>query len=653
MIPAMTEPLSRDQAFIEKLSGIVLANLQNRNFGVDELAREAGVSRSIIHRRLRKTKNQNITRFIREIRLKRAMELLREHAGPAADIAYMVGFGSPAYFNKSFHEYYGYPPGEVKLRDLTNDDSNSDPASEGVEGTPVAGKKGIRKVIVYLLVAAAVVVLTVVWVFLNSRSDFRNPSLIVLPFKNLTNEPENQFIVDGLMEDILNSLFHVSELRVKSRTTSEHYRETALTSREIAREIKVRNVLEGSMRREEDKIRFSIQLIDARRDQHLWSANYDRQVDNILGIQGEIALQIAKKLDAVISDNEVSLMSELPTINPEAYNYYLKGRFLLHRSINEQRTDIDKEGLTASLQYFEKAIAADTNFAAGYAGLAQAYFDLAAWGWMPVGMGFPKAKELSIKALEIDNDCAEAHVVLGAFHGWGDRQFEEARKEFVTALQLKPNYPIVNQYYAQLLMITGPIEDARKFMDKALELEPYFWVLHNLNAYIYYFEGKYREALQACEVARDMNEDYLLTDWLFFLNYAKLGDGKKAAEELQNIVRTAPDTGKYADEIPEIFNKSGIEGLFTWMTDVNINRPMAVFGLSGEPFFIAWWYAILGDKERSIYWLEKNMEQKRKRHAFFDLIATNPDFDILRDNPRFLAIIDKIGLTPYLTRKSK
>jgi TolB-like protein len=303
------------------------------------------------------------------------------------------------------------------MRDLTNDYGNSDPATEGVDGTLVTGKKGNRKVVVYLLVAAAVVVLTVVWVFLNSRRDSRDPSLIVLPFKNLTNDPENQFVADGLMEDILNSLFHVSELSVKSRTTSEHYRETALTSREIAREIKVRNVLEGSMRREEDKIRFSIQLIDAWHDQHLWSATYDREVDNILGIQGEIALQIAKKLDAVISDNEVRLMSELPTINPEAYNYYLKGRFLLHRSINEQRTDIDKEGLTTSLQYFEKAIAADTNFAAGYAGLAQAYFDLAAWGWMPVGIGFPKAKELSIKALEIDNDCAEAHVVLGAFLG--------------------------------------------------------------------------------------------------------------------------------------------------------------------------------------------------------------------------------------------
>ncbi|MGB8490112.1 MAG: helix-turn-helix domain-containing protein [Bacteroidales bacterium] len=657
----MTEPLSRDQAFIEKLSGIVLANLQNQNFGVNELAHEARLSRSVIHRRLRAIKDQNITQFIREIRLNRAMELLQQHSGPASDVAFKVGFGSPAYFNKCFHEYYGYPPGEVKLRVIPQNQKVSEPTSgappeaghTGVKETPAAGMKMNRKLL-FISVTIVLAVLTLTMIFLNSElNDSKDLSIVVLPFSNLSNNPENQYIADGLMEDILNSLYNVSELSVKSRTTSEHYRKTTLKPRDIARETRVRNVLEGSMRRQGDKIRFSIQLIDAKRDQHLWSANYDREVDDILGIQGEIALQIAKKLNAVITDNEVRQISEMPTGNPEAYDYYLKGRFLLHRSIDQQRTDIDKEGLTGSVRYFEKAIAADTNFADAYAGMAQAYFDLSAWGWMPGGVGFRKAKEFSVKALEIDNDCAEAHVVLGAYHGWGDRQFEESRKEFLTALQLKPNYPIVNQYYAQLLMITGPIEEARKFIDNALEMEPYFWVLHNLNAYIYYFEGKHREALQACQIARDMNKDYLFTSWLFFLNYAKLGEGEKAAEELRKIVATAPDSGNYADEIPDVLHKSGIEGLFTWMTDININRPIPVTGLSGHPFFISWWYAILGDKEKSTFFLERNMEQKVKLYFFLDLIGTNPDFDLLRNDPRFLAIIEKTRLAPYHTRKAR
>lgn len=617
----MSEPLSMDQAFIEKLSGIVLSNLQNQNFGVNELAHVAGLSRSVIHRRLRAKKDQNITQFIREIRLKRAMELLQQHSGPASDVAYKVGFGSPAYFNKCFHEYYGYPPGEVKLRNLLEDHDASEPEHmlAGVKKAPANRKRVNRKV---LLIMAAVVlaVMAITMIFINGpRYGSRDLSIIVLPFKNLSNNPDNQYIADGLMEDILNNLYHISDLSVKSRTTSEHYRGTTLTLREIAHEIKVRNVLEGSIRRQDDTMRFSIQIIDARRDKHLWSANYDRGLNDILGIQGEIALHVANKLKAMISDNEAKQISELPTKNSEAYDYYLKGRFLLHRSVNEQRTDIDKEGLMGSLQYFEKAITADVNFAAAYAGLAQAYFDLAAWGWMPVKEGFLKAKELSLKALEIDSDCAEAHAVLGAFHGWGDRQFEEART----------------------------------FIDRALELEPYFWVLHNLNAYIYYFEGKHREALQACQIARDMKEDYLLNSWLFFLNYAKLGEGEKAMEELQKIVRTGSDSTNYDDEITKVYQKSGIDGVFEWMIDININRPIPVFGLSGEPFFISWWYAILGDNEKSIYLLERNMEQKVKRHAFFDLIGTNPDFDILRDDPRFLAIIEKIGLAPYHTRKGK
>jgi TolB-like protein/AraC-like DNA-binding protein/Tfp pilus assembly protein PilF len=652
---AMTELLSRDQAFIEKLSGIVLTNLQNQNFGVNELAQKAGLSRSVIHRRLRSIKDQNITQFIREIRLKRAMELLQQHSGPASDVAYIVGFGSPAYFNKCFHEYYGYPPGEVKLRNLPEDQDASEPEHmhARVKEAPVNRKKVNRKVPL-IMAAVVMAILTITIIFFNgTHRDSKYLSIVVLPFKNLSNDTENQYIADGLMEDILNNLYHISKLSVKSRTTSEHYRGTTLTSREIAHEIKVRNVLEGSIRRQDNKMRFSIQLIDARRDKHLWSANYDRGLNDILGIQGEIALQVANKLNAVISDNEAKQISELPTKNSEAYNYYLKGRFLLHRSINEQRTDIDKEGLMGSLQYFEKAIAADANFTEAYAGMAQAWFDLSAWGFLPTKEGFLKAKELSLKAIEIDPDCAEAHTAKGAFHAWGDRNFEEARKEFLTALQLKPNYPVVHQYYAQLLMITGPIEEARTFMNSALELEPYFWVLHNLNAYIYYFEGKHREAIQSCQIARDMKQNYILNNWLFFLNYTKLGEGEKAVKELQEILRTATDTVNYADEIPEVYRKSGIEGLFIWMIDININRPAPVFGLSGEPFPISWWYAILGDKEKSIYWLEKNMEQKLKRHAFFDLIATNPDFDILRDDPRFIAIIQKIGLTKYNIRKAR
>jgi TolB-like protein/AraC-like DNA-binding protein len=659
----MAEPLTKDQAFVDRLSKIVLANLQNENFGVDELARLAGLSRSVIHRKLRTIRRQNITRFIREIRLKRAMELLKQNAGPASDVAFKVGFGSPAYFNKCFHEYYGYPPGEVKKMFPKEEGETSVPVTEDTvesQDLEVEGKASPffrikrRRRLTIILTASFIAVIALAWVLINnSYHNSRNLSIVVLPFKNFSGDISNQYIADGIMEDILQDLYQISDLSVRSRTTSEHFRATDLTSKEIARKLNVRYVLESSMRRYGDKTRISVQLIDAFRDNHLWSANYDRELKDILTIQRDIALQVADKLNAVLTDSEIRMIQELPTQNPVAYDYYLRGRFLLNKANDEQRSDIDRDGLIGSIQFFEKAVAADTNFAEAYAGEAASYLGLAGWGWMPQAEGFLKARDLSLKALKINPECAAAHSVKGAFHVWGERRFEEGRRELLTALQLNPNCAPAHQAYAQLLMITGPMDEARAHMDRSLELEPYYWVINNLNAWIYYFEEKYQKAIEACFVAQDLKPGYIITDWLFFLNYAKLGEGEKAVDELKIITRLSAGSDLYDDEITEAYKKSGIKGLFKWLVDININRPVPGLGMSGHPFFTAWWYAILGNKEQSVYWLQKNMEASQKLFFYFNMIATIPDFDILRNDPRFLSIIDQIGLAPYHKRPAK
>lgn len=660
----MEEHHSVDQAFISKLTEIVLANLTDGNFDVGKLAKEAGISRATLYRRIRSIKRQDISQFIRDVRLQRAMEMLQNNEGNASEIAFRVGFGSPAYFTKCFHDHYGFPPAEVRKRFHPEEVDSYDQAKEGtaeskqflsaVKDAPATSTKSNRKRII-LLSSATVIVLSLALAFLFYVSIHRTKdlSIVVLPFKNLSNDTENQYIADGIMEDILNNLYQISELRVISRTTSEHFRETTLTSGEIARQVNVHNVLEGSIREYNNKLRISVQLIDAGQDHHLWSANFDRDLNDILGIQGDIALQVANKLKAKLSDNEIKKIGKIPTSNPGAYEYYLKARFLRYRSEGGSRIDISKEGLFNSIKYFEKAVAEDENFAEAYAGMAGAWLNLSSWRWLPTNEGFLKARDLSMKALEIDHDCAEAHAVKGSYHIWGERRFEEGRKELRTTLQLNPNYPPAYQSYAQLLMITGPIEEARIYIDHALKLEPYYWVLHNVNAWIYYFEDKYKEAIEACRIAQDLKPDYIYTKWLLLLNYAKLGEGMSTAEELQKIVRTATRTKKYDDEIMDAYNRSGIEGLFTWLADININRPIPAAGLSGHPFFIAWWYAILGDREKSIYWLERNLEAKPRLYEYFNLIATNPDFDTLRNDPRFLAIVEEIGLAPYHTRKPR
>ncbi|MEN8202862.1 MAG: helix-turn-helix domain-containing protein [Bacteroidota bacterium] len=645
---------SMDQVFIRKLTEIVLAHISDEGFGVEKLAEEAGMNRATLYRKLKSNKNQSISKFISEVRLQQAMEMLRNKQGTAAEISYRVGFGSPAYFNKCFHEYYGFPPGEVKKRGagVLQDKMANEPAILSDQWHGIRQTKYRHALIIF---AAILTGFVLIWSFSDLFQKNRDKkSIIVLPFKNLSPEQDNEYFADGIMEDILDHLFHISKLSVRSRTTSEHLRNQSLSMREIARQVNARYVLEGSVRQFENRVRITVQLIDGQKDHHMWSESFDREFTDIIGVQSDIALQVAHQLNTALTENEISQIQKVPTRSSEAYDAYLRGRFLLNRADAEQRADFDKEGLLGSIQYFNKAIAADKRFAEAYAGLANAYFNITAWGLLPPQEGgFQKAGELSMKALEIDPGCAEAHAVKGALHIWGERRFEEGGKELRNAIQFNSNFSPAHQWYAQLLMITGPIAEARIHMDHALEIEPYYWVLHNLDAWIYYFEEKYDKAVDACHLARELKSDYITTNWLFFLNYAKLGEGEKAAKELQTIVRADPITSQYAGEVMDIYYKSGIEGLFAWLIDLNINKPGQHQGINGQPYYIAWWNALLGNKEESIYWLNRNMEARYKAYHYFNLIALNPDFDLLRSDPRFLAIIDQIGLTTYHTRTAK
>jgi TolB-like protein/AraC-like DNA-binding protein len=668
----MTEPLSMDQAFIMKLTDIVLANLHDADFNVEKLADQAGMSRASVHRRIKSIKNQDASQFIREVRLNHAMEMLQNNEGTVAEIAYRVGFGSPTYFSKCFHEYFGFPPGEARKRESAEslkNHSDEEPEKSSVQKEPET-KRNIESLSKKLhrrniLIAASgilsgLLIIYLLYVLFLQDRDIgqmtKNPekSIVVLPFRNLSDDPENQYFADGIMEDILNRLFRIKELNVRSRTTAEHFRENQMTSPQIARELRVNYVIEGSVLREDNKVRIFIQLIDARNDQHILSEKFEGEMDNHFVLSGDIAKKVADALETVLSSEEIGQIEEIPTRSPQAYDYYLKARFLFNKANDEQRADIDRDGLLGSARYYEKAVAFDSTFAEAYAGLADAWFTLSAWGWyQPYNEGILKAKKFSDKALELDPDCAEAHLVKGGYLIWPERKWEEGGKELLISIQLNPNSGYAHQAYAQLLMITGPIEEARLHMDRVLEIEPYFWVMHNLNAWIYYFESRHKEAIEACKTAQGLKNDFILTNWLFFLNYAKLGEGEKAAAELQAIAKSNPATVQFTGEIKEAFDRSGINGLFKWLTDINTNRPVPAVGMSGQPFFTAWWFAILGDRERSVFWLEKNMESQYRNYTYFNLIATNPDFDILRNDPRFLKIIEEIGLTKYNNRKAK
>jgi len=579
--------------------------------------------------------------------------MLGEGSLTASEVAYRTGFGSPAYFSKCYHEYYGYPPGEEKKRIATDATERQKvvPVNSAFR-MPVFGNATTKRKVVFALSALVLAVVSILVVLaLGPRRKSSEMSIVILPFKNLSADPGNQYLADGITEDILNSLCQISHLRVISRTTSEYFRNTELKLGEISRKINARHVLEGSVRRQDNKVRITVQLIDGHRDRHLWSETYDRELTDMLGLQVEIAREVAGKLNAIIAESKAGQTAELPTANPKAWDYYLRARFLLHKANDIQRFDTSREGLMASLKYYEMAIAEDSSFAEAYAGLANAWYGLSAWGWYrPYQDGIEMARKNFTKALEIDPGCAEAHALRGVWLAYPEKKFEESKTELRKALELDPNFSTAHQWYAQLLMITGPIEEARKHVDRAVELEPYFWVVQNLNAWIFYFEEDSEKGLQACLAARDLNPDFVDNTWLFALHYVRLGEGEKAAAALHDIFKRYPSVSHLGDEVMDLYQKSGTDGIFRWLIDININRPVPVDGMTGHPFFIAWWYAILGDREESVKWFEKTIEMPSIPWHYFNLIATNPDFDILRGDPRFLAVIEKAGLTPYNTR---
>jgi TolB-like protein/AraC-like DNA-binding protein len=642
----MTEPLSMDQAFIRKLTDIVLSNLQNENFGVNELAFEAGVSRFTVNRKLKSILKQDAGQFIRGVRLQRAMEMLEYNEGTVAEIAFRVGFSSPTYFNRCFHEQYGYPPGEVKKRRLKGADGNNPDQQNIVSGTnykPVLKKKtgSILKrryfkiaIVTLLGILSGLLIIYFFHILLSNNPDNSKlkenseKSIAVLPFKNLSDNPENQYFADGMMDDILNHLYRIKELRVISRTTSEQFRGSKMSSPEIAKILHVNYVLEGSVLRDSNKVRVFVQLIDALRDQHLWSEKYDKEMTDIFTIQSDIAFQIADNLQTALSPEEIEHIEKIPTKNSEAYSLYLYGRFFWSK-----RT---KPDLKLSEDYFKKSIAADTSFALAYAGLADAYFAQSCLACLPWSEGNIKAKEMALRALKFDANLAEGHAVYGMILTWFEWKFEEARKELELANKLNPKLVTAHMYYSELLDVLRESGKAHEEINAAIELDPFMFMLHVLSSRYYYNEGRYKESLDALNKAQDLNQSANLI-WNYINLYLMNGEDVKAVEGIEKAWRNDSLRAEHANELIVVFNNSGIDG-------VNELRLDLARKFNESPYNIARIYALMGRNVETIDYLEKALKNPGSN---FIQINNDPFFNNLQSEPRFRALLKKIGLPEY------
>jgi TolB-like protein len=450
-------------------------------------------------------------------------------------------------------------------------------------------------------------------------------SIAVLPFENLSSDKEQAWFSDGITDIIITQLSKISDLRVVSRTSTLKYREGGKSISELGNELGVNYIIEGTVQRQVNKMRINVQMIRVRNEGHMWSNIYDREWKDIFSIQSDIAFRIAEELRTVLTPREKELIAKEQTKNPEAYNLYLQGRFFWHK-----RTE---ETLKKSVEYFEKSVAEDPEYASAYAGLADSYYIITLYGWMPRAEGVSKAKGFAYHALDLDKNLAEAHTTLGNIFYWSEWNWDAARNELTHAITLNPNYSIAYMSYTELLDIIGQTDEAIVQINHAIVNDPLISLLHAASAIFYYNVGKNKESLEANLKTIEINPDYYqYTYRLLFLNYIKLGEGWKAVEALQKIM--PGDIGN----LKEAYNKSGTYGLLKYLVEWELKKP--------EPSFIelARWYALLGRKDKALDWLEKAFKE---RYFFLPRINTNPDFDNIRSEPRFQEIIKQMGLSAY------
>jgi TolB-like protein len=295
-------------------------------------------------------------------------------------------------------------------------------------------------------------------------------SIAVLPLANLSGDAEQEYFADGMTEELITQLGRMSGLRVISRTSVNRYKHTNKSLQEIARELGVDAVVEGAVERSGDHVRVTANLVQVDPERHLWAESYERDLRDVLVLQSDIARAIAREIRVELTPQEQARLSVYRPVSPEAHEAYLKGLYFWN-----QRTE---EGLTKGLEYFQKAIELDPNYPQGYAGLADSYAVLAYRGYLAPQEAYPHARAAALKALELDDDLAEAHTALAAVTEMYDHDWVSAEREFKRAIELSPGYANAHHWYALHLDETGRMEESIAEIKRALELDPLSMIIN-------------------------------------------------------------------------------------------------------------------------------------------------------------------------------
>jgi len=452
-------------------------------------------------------------------------------------------------------------------------------------------------------------------------SSFRVPSLAVLPLENLSRDPEQEYFADGLTEALITSLAKIRALRVVSRTTAMHYKGVHRPLPEIARELGVESVLEGTVLRSGDRVRISAQLIDARTDSHLWAESYDRDLRDMLGIHSELAGAIAKEIQVKLTPEEQQQLARVRPVNIESYEAYLKARFHWNK--------LTPDGLKKAVEYFQIAIAKDPSYAAAHSGLADCASRLGFWGFAPAERGYGAAKAAAQKAIELDPTLAEAHGSLAWAIMHYDFDCVSAEKEFRRALELNPHYTSVPHFYAVCLAAMKRPDESFAEMKRILQLDPFSLVVNMTAIAIFWLVGRPAEGIEFGKKTLELDPRFAPTRWALGFSYCENRSYEAAATELEQALQLSDGAAVYRAVLGYIHAKAGHrEDALRVIAELKeLSRRLYVM-----PFWYAMIYAALGDTENAFHWLE---EAHRDRSSWIVYSDCARWLDRLRPDPRF------------------
>jgi serine/threonine protein kinase/tetratricopeptide (TPR) repeat protein len=519
-------------------------------------------------------------------------------------------------------------------------ESTGDLAREltAVPETPSAWRRR-RKVLwavavglVALLAAALGPNLKGLWDRLSSRSGPESiESIAVLPLRNLSGDPEQEYFADGMTEALITDLAKVSSLKVIAPHSAMRFKGTDLPLAEVARELGVDAVVEGSALRAGDTVRIMAQLIDPRTEQALWAESYERALENVLVLQAEVARAIAGELQGALTPEETSRLAEARPVNPEAYDAYLKGSFYWKT--------LTPEGLDTAQRYFDLALERDPYYSSAYGGLAWVWLARQQGGVVPPDEAGPKAKAAALKAIELDDGSAAAHEALALVRYTTDWDWAGSEEEFRRALELDPESANTHAYFAHLLALTGRTDEAVPHGERAIELDPFNALFHGLYAATLYMDRRYDDALAAARTALETQPgEPVGHDTVYDALYSKATRDEDLALQRGRIAHDP----ELATAFDQGLAKGDYRGAMRVIAELLAARWEESGGAPGvSPSYIAMWYNFAGDYDRQIDWLEKGFEVRDPNLPY---IASWPTSDALRSDPRFQGLLRKMNL---------